>query len=68
MKSHKCPLESRCTGFGESRWVAELVKGLPKEERIEYIIKNEPYLKMVYCSTYCPVTKFYKKYGERRNG
>ncbi len=54
-----------CTGIGEIIFMTGLLEDIPREERERFIHENAERLRREYCGKYCPVTKFYKKYGTK---
>jgi formate hydrogenlyase subunit 6/NADH:ubiquinone oxidoreductase subunit I len=57
---NKC-LES-CTGTAIIEWEQMILAEVPKEERVDYVIKYGHILRKQYCSEVCPVARFRRKY------
>jgi hypothetical protein len=58
---NKCNLES-CTGTAVIEWEQMILAEVPKEERVDYVIKYGHILRKQYCSEVCPVARFRRKY------
>jgi hypothetical protein len=53
---------ANCTGTAIIEWEQMILAEVPKEERVDYVIKYGHILRKQYCSEVCSVTKFDKKY------